>query len=133
MRAVSLAGLAIITCLVLTACSTQPVTPIQESSTHQDRPDQSADETEKPNTPNETEKEKQECFFERIKGVVEIIKWHEDKASLLFYPGEIPLSISRDNIQPYIQAGQSEIKALLKKPLNQHCGKPEISIYSSIE
>lgn len=131
MRAVSLVGLTIVS-LVLTACSTPRSIPSSESPSERQNVESTAPEsaTEQDDLKQDNINQKsQECFFERIKGIVEIIEWHEDKASLLFYPGEIPLTISRDNIQPYIQAGQSEIKALLKKPLNQHCGKPEISFF----
>lgn len=68
-----------------------------------------------------------DCTYEWVTGIAEVMTWENDRAILVFYPGEIRLSVERNSITPYLTEQQRELKSRLQKPLNKHCGKPAIS------
>jgi hypothetical protein len=68
-----------------------------------------------------------DCTYEWVTGIAEVETWENDRAILIFYPGEIRLSVERDSISPFLTEQQREIKSRLQKPLNNYCGKPAIS------
>lgn len=77
--------------------------------------------------------EANECRYEWVTGIAEIIQSTPTKAQLTFYPGEFNFTVDLDVIAPYLKSSTSEIKARLKRPLNASCGKAEISFHNVVE
>lgn len=138
----------------LAACSpleTQPPAAAAENSPATEGSDSLLDSIDAPATPSdepaedslpldseipaadETADLEANCTFEWVTGVAEVIEWQQDKVQLLFYPGEIRISVDRESLTAFISEGQTEIKSRLQKPLNDQCGNPAISFSTSIE